>query len=97
MGCYNYYVFYLLRDNVYGFQIQDFLSRLALHLAGCGFVDDTDLFQIGLTTDDYHEEAAKLQNTLRWWEQCTKVSCGTIVPQKSWYGLVHFDWVDGEW
>ena len=28
------------------------LSQLALHLAECGFVDDTDIMQIGLEEDD---------------------------------------------
>ena len=34
--------FDLLRDKDYGFQMKATLSKLALHLAGCGFVDDTD-------------------------------------------------------
>ena len=89
--------FDLLRDKGYGFKMKAPLSKLALHLAGCGFVDDTDLFQIGLAEDDYYEVAAKLQDALSWWEICTKVSGGAIVPRKSWYGLVQFDWVDGEW
>ena len=73
------------------------LSKLAFHLAGCEFLDDTDMFQIGLVEDDYYEVAAKLQDTLNWWEKCTKVSGGAIVPRKIWYGLVQFNWVDGEW
>ena len=89
--------FDLLRDKGYGFKMKAPLSKLALHLAGCGFVDDTDIFQIGLRDDDYYEVAAKLQEALNWWEQSTTVSGGAIVPQKSWYGLVQFDWVDGEW
>ena len=89
--------FDLLRDKGYGFKMRAPLSQLALHLAGCGFVDDTDLLQIGLASDDYYEVAEKLQEALKWWETCTKVSGGAIVPHKSWYGLVHFDWVDGEW
>ena len=68
---------------------------MALHLAGCGFVDDKNLFQIELAEDDYYEVAAKLQDALNWWEKCTKVSGGAIAPRKSWYGLVQFDWVDG--
>ena len=72
------------------------LSKLSMHLAGCGFVDDTDLFQIGLSNDDYYQVAIKLQEALDWWEKCTRVSGGALVPNKSWYGLIHFDWVDGE-
>ena len=41
--------------------------------------------------------AQKLQEALTWWEVCIKVSGGAIVPEKSWYGLVSFEWVDGEW
>ena len=89
--------FDLLREKGYGFKMKSPLSKLALHLAGCGFVDDTDLFQIGLEADDYVSVAAKLQEALKWWETCTKVSGGAIVPRKSWYGLVSFEWVDGEW
>ena len=89
--------FDLLRDKGYGFKMKAPLSKLALHLAGCGFVDDTDLMQIGLVDDDYVQVASKLQEALNWWEICSKVSGGAIVPKKSWYGLVHFNWVDGEW
>ena len=89
--------FDLLRDKGYGFKMRGPLSQLAFHLAGCGFVDDTDLIQIGLSSDDYIEVAAKLQDALSWWEVCTDVSGGAVVPHKSWYGLVHFEWNDGEW
>ena len=63
------------------------LSRQALHLVGCGFVDNTDIMQIGLEDDDYPEVAIKLQEALSWWETCTKVSGGVIVPKKNWYVL----------
>ena len=88
---------YLLRDKGYGFKMQAPLSKLALHIAGCGFVDDTDIIQTGLEGDDYWTVAAKLQEALKWWETCTKVSGGALVPAKSWYGLVDFEWKDGEW
>ena len=83
--------FDLLRDKGYGFKLKAPLSKLALHIAGCGFVDDTDIMQIGLDEDDYFTVAAKLQEALKWWEVCTKVSGGALVPSKSWYGLVDFE------
>ena len=52
-------------------------------MAGCGFVDDTDIMQIGLKDDDYHIVPQKLQEALKWWEVCTKDSGGAIVPEKS--------------
>ena len=58
--------FDLLRDKGYGFKMRAPLSQLALHMAGCGFVDDTDIMQIGLEDDDYYVVAQKLQEALRW-------------------------------
>jgi len=89
--------FDLLRDKGYGFEMKVLLSKLAIHLAGCGFVDDTDIFQIGLTSDDYIAVTAKLQEALIWWEKYTNLSGGAVVLEKIWYGLVQFEWNDGEW
>ena len=89
--------FDLLRDKGYGFKMKAPLSKLALHLAGCGFVDDTDILQIGLANDDYITVTQKLQEAVNWWERCAKVSGGAIVPSKSWFGLIDFEWIDGEW
>ena len=74
--------FDLLRDKGYGFKLKAPLSKLALHMAGCGFVDDTDIMQIGLKDDDYYIVAQKLQEALTWWEVCTRISGGAIVPEK---------------
>ena len=59
------------------------LSKLALHLMGCGFVDDTDILHTGLDTDDYFTVAAKLQEALLWWEKCSTVPGEATVPKKS--------------
>ena len=93
--------FDLLRDKGYGFRIKSPLSEKPLHLAGCGFVDDTDLLQTDLIGDDYKIVVTKLQEALRWWETCTRVSGGAVVPKKTgmgWYtsngmmanGLIHW-------
>ena len=58
------------------------LSKLSLHLAGCGFVDDTDILQIGLEDDDYITVTQKLQEAVKWWETCARVSGGAVVPKK---------------
>ena len=89
--------FDLLRDKGYGFKMNTPLSNQTLNLAGCGFVDDTDLLQLGRTGEHYGTVAKKLQKALRWWEIGTRVSGGAVVPKKSWYGSVHFEWNDGEW
>ena len=88
--------FDLLRSKGFGFKMNAPLSECTSHLAGCGFVDDTDIMQIGSTNDDFLDVADKLQQALTWWDACTKVSGGVLVPRKSWYGIVSFDWTDGE-
>lgn len=70
---------------------------MVLYIARCGFVDDLDIIQTGLDGDDYWEVVNKLQEALTWWEICSKVSGGALVPSKSWYGLVDFEWNNGEW
>ena len=89
--------FDLLRDKGYGFKTTTPLSKQHLHLAGCGFVDDTDLLQTGEKGENYRTVVKKLQEALSWWETCTRVSGGAVVPRKSWYGIVHFEWNEGEW
>ena len=89
--------FDLLRDKGYGFKTITPLSKQHLHLAGCGFVDDTDLLQTGEKGENYRTVVKKLQEALRWWETCTRVSGGAVVPRKSWYGIIHFEWNEGEW
>ena len=34
---------------------------------------------------------------MTWWERCAIVSGGAVVPSKSWYGLVDFEWINEEW
>lgn len=84
--------FDLLRYKGCSFKMKAPLSKLALPIAGCEFLDDTDIMQIGLDDDDYYTVAAKPQEAV-----CTKVSGGALVPSKSWYELVDFEWNDGEW
>ena len=35
--------------------------------------------------------------SLNLWETCTEVSGRCLVPDKSWYILVDFQWIDGTW
>ena len=89
--------FDMIRDKGLGLKLRAPLSKLALHMAGCGFVDDTDIIQSGLSTDDYWDVAERLQEALLWWENGSRASGGALVPKKSWYSLVDFVWTDGEW
>ena len=70
---------------------------MSVNLAGFGFVDDTDLLQTGLDTDEYWDITAKLQASVQLWEKCTEVSGGCLVLEKSWWTLVDFTWTNGNW
>lgn len=66
-------IYYGIRE--YELKMKTPLSTLALNMAGCGFVDNTDIIQLGLDDDnDYWTVARKLQEAFKWWEVCTKVS-----------------------
>ena len=83
-------LFDYVRDKGYGAKICSPLSKLALHFAGLGFVDDTDIVELGFASDDYWEVAARLQKALNLWETGAVTSGGLLVPKKSWYCLVDF-------
>ena len=86
-----------LRKNGFGALLLAPFSKVNVNLAGFGFVDDTDLLQTGLDTDEYWDIAAKLQASVQLWEKCTEVSGGCLVPEKSWWTLVDFTWTNGNW
>ena len=49
-----------LRENGYGAILSAPLSKVEINLSGYGFVDNTDLIQTGLDTDDYLDICLKL-------------------------------------
>ena len=53
-------LFDYIRDKGYGAKLRSPLSKLALHFAGLGFVDDTDIVQLGFADEDYWVVAEKL-------------------------------------
>ena len=53
----NQVFFDMIRNKGLGLKLRPPLSKLALHMAGCVFVDDIDIIQSGLSTDDYWDVA----------------------------------------
>lgn len=76
-------------DKCYGAKIPESLSKLAFHFTGSGFVDNTYIIQTGDTNED--------QEDIGLWETGARVSCGALVPDKSWYSLIDFECDDGDW
>ena len=53
-----------LRKNGFGAILKAPFSKVEVNLTGYGFVDDTDLLQTGLSTDEYWDSATKLQSAV---------------------------------
>ena len=45
-------------------KLRDPLPKLALYVAGCVFVDNTDIMQSGLENDSYWDISKRLQEVL---------------------------------
>lgn len=56
-------LFDVLRGNGYG------AINHELHIAGFGFIDDTNILQTGLESDNYWEMSEKLQTAINLWER----------------------------
>ena len=88
--------FDIIRDKGLGLKMKAPLSKLVLHMAGCGFVNDTAIMQSGLAIDDYWDVSRRLQEALQWWKNGSRAIGGVLIPKKSWYSIVDFAWNEGE-
>ena len=72
--------FDVLRDNGFGAILTAPFGKKDLHIAGFGFVDDTDILQTGLERDYYLDIVIKLQAAVNLWKKCTEIRGGYLVP-----------------
>jgi hypothetical protein len=63
---------------------------------GYAFVDDTDVIQSALK-DDPEAARLQLQEAIDTWEFSLKATCGAIVPEKTVWWLVSFQWSGSSW
>ena len=68
------------------------LSRETFSLCGFAYVDDCELFTIGLSVDDVFEG---LQEMLTLWDELMEVTGAAIAPDKCWWYLLEFQWRRG--
>lgn len=88
----------MLREDGFGTFFRLAISREQIRIVGFAFVDDTDLIQTAKSPDDSGMEvAAEMQASLDTWEGGLRATGGALVPAKSWWYLVEFEWKDGEW
>jgi hypothetical protein len=61
------------------------------------FVDDTDVIVSQTSMNSYLDVIPILQSAVENWEGGLKATCGAIVPEKTFWYLIDFDWSGGRW
>jgi len=63
---------------------------------GYAFVDDTDLLQVlSLASKEFIVNS--MQEAVETWEKELKITGGVILPDKTFWYLIDFKWVNGAW
>lgn len=90
-------LFDMMREKGFGTKIVAPISNDTEEIIGFAFVDDTDVLASIPKQNDPDATMNRMQATINYWEKAAKVTGGAIAPNKSWYYLVHFKWVNGKW
>ena len=88
----------LMRDEGFGTDFSAAISKESIQFVGYAFVDDTDLCETARADDTSAENVTKrMQAALNTWEGGIRATGGAIVPGKSHWYLIDFDWKNGAW
>jgi len=87
----------ILRKKGYGCDIINPISGKCYKFVGYAFVDNTDLVAIKAGTFVTKIIRDSLKASLDTWEGTLKASCGAIVPEKTFWFLIDFNWKSGNW
>ncbi len=85
-----------LRQKGFGCEIICPLSSEYFRFVGYAFVDDTDIIQSSLN-ENPEQARLQLQKAIDTWEFSLKATCGAIVPEKTVWWLVSFQWSGSSW
>jgi len=86
----------VLQEKCFGCEVVCPLSSKFFKFVGYAFVDDTDVIQ-SLLVDNPEMARLQLQDTIHTWEHSLKTTCGAIVPEKTVWWLVSFQWSGADW
>ena len=88
----------MMHDRGHGTNFTSAISQKDIKLVGFAFVDDTDLIHSAKTMDeDFTQVGASMQAAIDDWEGGIRASGGAIIPNKSHWYLVSFDWSGSQW
>ena len=72
------------------------ISGKDIKLVGYAFVDNVNLCVTSYPSED-QTAVEKLQDALNTWEGGLRATGGAIVPEKSHWYLIDFEWTQGRW
>lgn len=81
----------------FGMQFIAPITNLIANICGFAFVDDTDLAQLGSHNDTRDSLLKKMQDSVNLWEGGIRTTGGAIVPRKSDWVLIDFEWTGSNW
>jgi hypothetical protein len=88
----------VMRSEGYGTFFRACINGDTIRFVGYSFVDDTDLIQSASDPEDSSMTVAEnMQRALDTWEGTLRATGGTIVPDKSFWYLIGFQWLEGKW
>ena len=88
----------ILRQQGFGAKLYGAIGCQVFHMCGFAFVDDADIIQTGHLFEDSDKVLEKAQTELTLWEELIKATGGALVPGKSDYSVINFQWdKEGRW
>ena len=86
-----------MRKKGFGIRLTSPISNTHIRFAGYSFVDDTDLLKVISTLQQYGYAILSIQQAVDTWEAGLKVTGGALVPEKTFWYLLDFEWKGGDW
>jgi hypothetical protein len=86
-----------MRSKGFGLKFISPISSTQVRFSGYAFVNDTDLLQVISALQQYGFAISSLQQAIDTWEGGLKVAGGALVPEKTFWYLIDFEWKNGEW
>jgi len=89
-------LFEIMRAEGFVAQIICAMSKLSMELAGLAFVDNTDLI-VNNPSNEVDQVSKKMQQSLSTWHGLLQATGGELVPDKCFWYLINFKWVNKQW
>jgi hypothetical protein len=82
----------MLRQLGFGFWAIAVITGALIYTMGFAFVDDIDLFHTGQPLQTGEDLIPEMQQAVNAWEKGITATGGSLVPSKSYWGLLDHKW-----